>query len=454
VGKYFRWTLVAAATLGVLLSVSSSPAAAKSVSDPVILPSSVQQADETDAIVTVDFTSDQPSHWFVEWGTTTSYGTQGPTWVVGAGETQTSSVLGPGLLAGTVYHYRIVLLLFDGFMYSRSFPGPDNTVTTQAAPVTGNAPAINSVIALGASLTCDCFKIRAYVDTRGASTTLSLEYGVTSALGSSAPLTTLPATTGATFLDELQSPTGLSTGTTYFWRLVATNASGTTASDVQSIDIPEQPTTAPPAHNPADCAPGQTTWLTWASEPFLATAGEPFSFSLGSGGTPKYTVMALDDFTPPWLTVDDQTLVLSGTPPAEGEYTFQWCVVDSTGQASGIVVHIDVAAAPATPPPAPAPPTSAAVPRLLSPATIVGTASVGHALHMRIARWATRPTRVSFQWEVRRLSAPWRPISGATKPVLRLSSRLATRQVRAIERAWFAHSATARAISRSVRIAG
>ena len=318
--------------------------------------------------------------------------------------------------------------------------------------MTGSAPAITGAVSLNASLTCNCFGIRANVDTRGASTALTLEYGLSASLGSTANLTTLPGAAGATYVDSVQGPTGLTPGATYFWRLVATNASGSTASDIQTVDMPAQPTNIPPTHNENDCIPGRTSWLRWTAEPFHATAGRSFSQSLGSGGTPKYTVMAMDDNTPAWLTVDDFTLALSGTPANAGVYRFQWCVVDTTGQASGIDVEIDVAAAPTTPPATTPPPPVAAPPALLHPATIAGKAAVGSTIHLLGARWKIKPTRITFQWQVRTSATAWRPIRGATHQTLHLSASFASRHIRGTERAWFAHRASVQASTRALLV--
>ena len=68
----------------------------------------------------------------------------------------------------------------------------------------------------------------------GLSTTVSIEYGTTAGLGSTQSVGTFTGTTPQSFNATLY-PGGLTWGTTYYYRLVATNANGTTTTATQSL---------------------------------------------------------------------------------------------------------------------------------------------------------------------------------------------------------------------------
>ena len=125
-----------------------------------------------------------------------------------------------GLSAGTTYHYRLVANNADG-----GATGSDQTFTTSATIAspsrptasTGNARAVHEVSA----------KLAGRINANGLATTYHFEYGKTTAYGSSTATATLPAS--GTTAGVSARLTGLKTGTTYHYRLVASNADGTTA---------------------------------------------------------------------------------------------------------------------------------------------------------------------------------------------------------------------------------
>jgi Ca2+-binding RTX toxin-like protein len=155
------------------------------------------------------------SSWYVEYGTSTSYGGRTASMSAGSGTTNVDVSTGVnGLSAGTAYHYRVVASNASG-----TARGADGVFTTRAL-----APAVTT----GPASEIGPFKanVSGTVDPRGLSTTWYVEYGRS---------TTYGAKTAPTGAGSGSSPLGVATvlsalqaGATYHYRLVATNEAGTT----------------------------------------------------------------------------------------------------------------------------------------------------------------------------------------------------------------------------------
>jgi phosphodiesterase/alkaline phosphatase D-like protein len=150
-----------------------------------------------------------------EYGTTAAYGTtvnadQSP--VSGVGATAVSKVI-TGLAANTVYHYRAVGQNINGTTY-----GADMTFTTSVGPPTVTTAAATSVLSDRATL-------NGTVTANNASTTVTFEYGTTTAYGSTITAVQSPVTGVNTAVSAVL--TGLSNNTTYHYRVVGQNANGT-----------------------------------------------------------------------------------------------------------------------------------------------------------------------------------------------------------------------------------
>jgi len=150
-----------------------------------------------------------------QYGTTTSYGSTTPM------QTQTGNTYRnvaaniSGLSPNTVYHFRIVATNSAGTRF-----GGDRTFTTLAAtgpPVVTTNPA--SFIASFSA------RLNALVNPHGLATSVHFQYGTTPSYG----LTTAPQNrTGNTFQAVGANVSGLTANTLYHFRVVASNAAGTT----------------------------------------------------------------------------------------------------------------------------------------------------------------------------------------------------------------------------------
>lgn len=166
--------------------------------------------------------------WFVEYGTTTAYGSRTSTRNAGNGTAPVDvAVQLTGLQTGVTYHYRLVATNEDGTAH-----GADATFTTRAAPVatTGAASYIGPFRAL----------VSGTIDPNGVRTTWYVEYGPTSALGSRTP--DRDAGTGASPVAVSFDLTGLRAGETYHYRFVASSSAGTSRGAVRTFRTDRGPT--------------------------------------------------------------------------------------------------------------------------------------------------------------------------------------------------------------------
>ncbi|HTA14720.1 MAG TPA: hypothetical protein VK781_07675, partial [Solirubrobacteraceae bacterium] len=153
-----------------------------------------------------------------EYGTSTAYGTTAPITPqeVGSGNTFVPvSVAVANLEGGTTYHYRLVATNTNGVVYSA-----DHTFSTTPVPVVLSTEAT--------ALTDTSAVLHAVIDTRGLATTFHFEWGETAEYGNVVPEP-----------DESVGSAGIVTvkpveislhksNVTYHWRVVATDANGTT----------------------------------------------------------------------------------------------------------------------------------------------------------------------------------------------------------------------------------
>lgn len=142
------------------------------------------------------------------------------------------------------------------------------------------------------------------------------------------------------------SLTGLTAGTTYYYRVCAQSVAGNGCGAVLSFATPASGFPYFTADTPDDSATAGTVYTTYT---FTATSSpsQAITYGVASGSLP------------PGLTFDDSTGVLSGTPTTAGTYTFTIRATNASGTTTTSVRTITVGASPAPPvPPTPAPPSA------------------------------------------------------------------------------------------------
>ncbi len=239
----------------------------------------------------------QPTTWYVEYGTSTSYGSKTSAVDAGAGSTSKSvSTVVSGLAAGKTYHFRLVATSSAG-----TTNGADTTFVT-AEPPGATTSAASSVGATGA-------KLNGKVDPNGRSTSYIFEYGTTTSYGTKTSSSSAGSGTSATNVSKTVS--GLKQGTTYHFRLVATSDAGTTTGSDQVFttqNAPSAATGAASAVGPTSATLGGTLnpngrSTSWYVEYGTSTSyGSKTSTRNAGSGTATITVVASVSNLKPGLT--------------------------------------------------------------------------------------------------------------------------------------------------------
>ncbi|MEI6684045.1 MAG: GEVED domain-containing protein, partial [Bacteroidota bacterium] len=152
-----------------------------------------------------------------DYGLTAAYGYNiigSPNPVTGSGDSPITATV-TGLAGNTTYHYRAVAINPSGTVY-----GADSTFLTEMMPPAATTEAATMILADGAQL-------NGHVNANNEPTTILFEYGLTGAYGSSVAATESPLSNNIS--TAVSAPlTGLAVNTIYHYRVVATNATGTT----------------------------------------------------------------------------------------------------------------------------------------------------------------------------------------------------------------------------------
>ncbi len=171
--------------------------------------------------------------WYFEFGTSTSYGTKTTVKSAGSGsKAVNASTTISGLAPATTYHFRLVASNGSGTTL-----GADRSVTTDGPPtvVTG-AP--QNIAPTTVTLTGS-------VDPRGRGTSWQFEYGTTTAYGSKTRSNNAGSKPGSVAVDEQLKD--LKPGTTYHYRLVASNKVGKATGADATFATPQAVTLRKPA---------------------------------------------------------------------------------------------------------------------------------------------------------------------------------------------------------------
>src|SRR5207247_3180914 len=174
--------------------------------------------------------------WYFQYGTSTTYGLQTGASNAGSGTTSTSvSATLTGLSPGTTYHYRLVATNGSG-----TTQGADAVLTTSGAP----APA--AVTGAASAVTPNGATLNGSVNPNGRSTNWHFEYGTSTGYGSTTAAQN--AGSGTSPVNVSAPVSGLTTGRTYHFRLVATSDRGTSQGADQTFTPASAPSATP---NPA-----------------------------------------------------------------------------------------------------------------------------------------------------------------------------------------------------------
>ncbi|MHB1511444.1 MAG: hypothetical protein ACYCZ8_18225 [Acidimicrobiales bacterium] len=156
-----------------------------------------------------------------QYGTSTSYGLVSPPSPQGIGSgTSAVPVTADisGLSSGTTYDFRLVATNTQGTGY-----GANLTFTTGAVP--GAVPSAVTEAATGVSL--NAAALQGTVNPNGLQTTYQFQYGTSTSYGLVSPPSPQGIGSGTSAVPVTADISGLSSGTTYDFRLVATNTQGT-----------------------------------------------------------------------------------------------------------------------------------------------------------------------------------------------------------------------------------
>ena len=239
-----------------------------------------------------------------EWGTDSALASPTTTTPqdIGAGTTdQPVNVTITGLTSGTTYYYRVAATNASGTKqgtianFTTALPNSPPEVTTDAAT----------------SVTISEAVLNGTVNPNELATTAYFEYGIDATLASPTSTLDQPIGAGTTSVAITASLSGLVPGTTYYFRVVATNSAGTSEGTILSFDTVENPptvTTAAPTSITYDSAilNGSVNPNGLAAEAHFeyGTDADPLTFSststesLAAGFTVQPIIASLPGLTP------------------------------------------------------------------------------------------------------------------------------------------------------------
>ncbi len=160
-----------------------------------------------------------------QYGPTTGYGLTTAPQSQSGNTYRNDSASISSLTASTTYHFRVVASNSAGTVH-----GTDRTFTTLSAtgaPVVSTSPATN--------LTTSSATLNGSLDPHGLTTTVSFQWGMTTSYGHTIAM---QSQTGNTYRNITANISGLTTHTTYHFRIVATNSGGTRYGSDRTLTTP------------------------------------------------------------------------------------------------------------------------------------------------------------------------------------------------------------------------
>ena len=252
-----------------------------------------------------------------EYGLTTAYGTVVP----GVPGTVTGNTVTPvsaaitGLTANTLYHYRAIGVNANG-----TVNGNDMTFTTLAAP-----PTVVTSPATGIGL--NTATLNGTVNANSSSTAVTFQYGLTVAYGSTATAVPSPVT-GNIVTAVSASIAGLTGNTLYHYRVVGTNAGGTSNGNDMTFNTAGPPTVVT---NPATSITNTTAQLngTVTANNFSSTVSFDWGLTIAYGNNLAGTPSPVTGNSPTPVLANISGLVFGNT------YHFRCCATNAGGSNCG-----------------------------------------------------------------------------------------------------------------------
>ena len=276
--------------------------------------------------------------WF-EWGTSPTLSTfsSTSTQALGSGTTsQSITATLTGLTAGTTYYFRAAASNSSG--PSKGSIASFSTTAAGAAPTVVTNPA-TSVTATGGVL-------NGGVNPNGLATTGWFEWGTSPTLSTFSSTSTQALGSGTTSQSITATLTGLTAGTTYYFRAAASNSSGPSKGSIASFSTTAAGAAPTVVTNPATSVTATggvlnggvnpnglatTGWFEWGTSPTLSTFSSTSTQALGSGTTSQSITATLTGLT-------------AGTT-----YYFRAAASNSSGPSKGSIASFSTTAAGAAP---------------------------------------------------------------------------------------------------------
>lgn len=302
------FAFITALALLVVASVTASVALA--ADPPQATTGSAKDVGQTDATLVASVTPrGAATSVRFDLGTSAAYGLQSASKDAGSGADAVSvEIPVNGLTPNTTYHFRVVATSDGG-----TVNGADQTFRT-AATVTAPAASTGGVGDVGTTAAT----LTASVNPHGAATTYRWEWGTSSRLGTTTPSGSLAASTRTSTVRTRLG--GLAVGKKYYYRVVASNAAGTTRGATRSFTAATTATSAT---------------LTASSNPVVYGRGVTLSGKLGGSKVSGVTVKLQTTAFPFAAPFADTGNALKSN--SRGEYAFSLPAVTTTTRALVVV---------------------------------------------------------------------------------------------------------------------
>jgi streptogramin lyase len=187
----------------------------------------------------------QATTYHFDWGTTTAYGSQAPLVDASVGSDSSEHAVEQilsGLAPDTGYHFRVVASNCGGCAEGTTY-GPDQTFTTAPAPL--------AVTAAAEAVGRDAATLVGSVNPEGAATTYHFDWGTSTAYGGKAPIADVLVGADSSEHSLAEALTGLTPGTIYHYRIVASDCEGCASGTTYGADVTFATQASPDPSTPA-----------------------------------------------------------------------------------------------------------------------------------------------------------------------------------------------------------